>query len=473
MSASERVVVACGLGLTTVFTVSLFGQPVFGIPVLLAPLGFLVARHSRRDAVAVLTVYVLLLIFIPSPLIIEPLGASGTPANLLGIFMLWWWLFSRSVDGYGVATGPSPVRTMIYIFGGAVMASYATVAFRPVFPEEVSAADRGVLFFLGCAGIALLATDGIATRDRLDALLRRLVMAVGALAAIGVYQFFTGFDINGVLHIPGLTQNQQLIDIGTRSIFNRVAGTAAHPIEFGVVLGVVFPIALHYAFYAPRATRARWWFAVGLIALGIPMSLSRSAVVSIGVAMAVLLPTWPKERRKRAIQVGFVFGVLTRFAIPGLLGTVKSLFLNIANDPSTTGRTQDYAVLGSYLQDHIIFGRGFFTFLPTIYTTFDNEYLLILVEMGIVGVCVLLGLFLTGMCSARAARHAAADAETRHLGQALAAALAAALVAFGTFDGLSFPMASGTVFLILGATGALRRLTFASNPARPRAHALG
>jgi O-antigen ligase len=461
MSASERIVVACGVGLTTVFAVSLFGKPLYGIPVLIAPLAFLVARHSRRDAVAVLTVYILTLIFIPSPLIIEPLGASGTPANLLGIFMLWWWLHSRSVDGFGVATGPSPVRTMVYVFGGALMASFATFAFRPVFAEEVSAADRGVLFFLGCAGIALLTTDGVASRDRLDALLRRLVIAISALATIGIYQFFTGFDINDILHVPGLTQNQLLVDIGTRSIFNRVAGTAAHPIEFGVVLGVVFPVALHYALFAPRATRARWWVAVGLIALGIPMSLSRSAVVSIGVAMAVLLPTWPKQWSKRGIQAGIGFGVLTRFAIPGLLGTVKSLFLNIANDPSTTGRTQDYAVIGTYLADHLLFGRGFFTFLPTLYTTFDNEYLLILVEMGIVGVCVLLGLFITGMCSARAARHATSDTETRHLGQALAAALAAALVAFGTFDGLSFPMASGTVFLLIGAAGALRRVTLA------------
>jgi O-antigen ligase len=457
--SSERFVVAVGVGITAVFVVSLFGKPLYGLPVLLAPVAWLLLRNLHRDAVAVLSLYVVLLILVPSVLIVDPLGASGTPANILGIFMLWWWWYSRGVPGFGVATGPSPVRYAVYGLGVAVILSYAALAFRPVLPIEISAADRGILFLAGCAGITLLATDGIESRQRLDVLLRRLGGATAVLATIGIYQWITAFDINDFLQIPGLKQNQQLQDLVERSTFNRVAGTAAHPIEFGVVLAMVLPLALHFALHSTGWSRRRWWLATGLIAVGIPMAVSRSAIVGLVVAMVVIVPTWPRRWIVRGIAVLAAFLVALQFVIPGLLATIGDLFLRFGDDPSTTSRTQDYTVFARLYAERPIFGRGFFTFLPDVYTTFDNEYLVILLEVGIIGLLALIVLFVAGMGAGRAARHAARDEETRHLGQVLAGSIAAGAVAFGTFDAFSFPMAAGTTFLLIGTAGALRRLT--------------
>jgi hypothetical protein len=463
-SASERVVFACGLGIAVVFVVSLFGKPQYGVPVLLAPVLYVLVRNSQRDAAALLSVHVCLLILVPSVLIFEPLGSSGTPANVLGISLLWWWALSRFVLGSGVGTGRSPVRSCVYLLGLAILASYAALAFRPIVPIELSAADRGILFFAGCAGITLLATDGLESLARVNTLLRRLVAATTALAALGLYQFFTAFEVNDVLTVPGLKQNQQLNDLVQRASLNRVAGTAAHPIEFGVVMAMVFPIALHFALHASARARWRWWLAVGLIALGIPLSLSRSAVIAVALAMLVLMPTWPRPRIKRALVMGSVFIAAVQAAIPGLLDAVSGLFLNISSDPSTSGRTQDYAVFADIFMRQPVFGRGFFTFLPEVYTVFDNEYLLALVEIGIVGFVALTALLFAGMSAGRAARQASADEETRHLGQALSASIAAGALAFATFDALSFPMASGTLFLLIGIAGGLRRIT--RTPAR-------
>ena len=458
-SVSERVVLAFGLGISIVFVVSLFGKPQFGVPVLLVPLLYVLVRNSRRDAAAVLSMYVCLLILVPSVLIFEPLGGSGTPANVLGIGMLWWWLLSRFVLGANVPAERNPVRTCVYLLGLAILASYAALAFRPIIPIEISAADRGILFFAGCAGITLLATDGLESRERVDVLLRRLVAAATVLAGIGLFQFITSFDINTVLKVPGLTQNQQLNDLVERASFNRVAGTAAHPIEFGVVMAMLFPLALHFALHASPKTRVRWWIAVGLIALGIPLSLSRSAVISVALAMIVLMPTWPRQWVRRALLLGVGFLAIVQAAIPGLLDAVSGLFLNISSDPSTSGRTQDYVVFARIFMEQPILGRGFFTFLPNVYTVFDNEYLLALVEIGIVGCLALIALLFAGMSAGRAARKAAADEETKHLGQALAASIAAGTLAMRTFDALSFPMASGTLFLLIGIAGGLRRIT--------------
>ncbi|MEY2422450.1 MAG: hypothetical protein QOI95_2517 [Acidimicrobiaceae bacterium] len=457
-SASERVVLSCGLGIAVVFIVSLFGKPQYGVPILLVPLLYVFVRNSKRDAAAVLSLHVCLLILIPSVLIIEPLGGSGTPANMLGVGMLWWWLLSRFVLGSGIRVARSPVRTCVFLLGLAILASYAALAFRPIIPIEISAADRGILFFAGCAGITLLATDGLASRDRINTLLRRLVALVTVLAGIGLYQFVTNFDINDVLKVPGLTQNQQLNDLVHRASFNRVAGTAAHPIEFGVVMAMVFPIALHFALHASVKTRWRWWIAVALIATGIPLSLSRSAVISVALALIILMPTWPRDRIKRALVLGGSFLAVMQVAIPGLLDAVSGLFLNISSDPSTTSRTEDYAVFARIFTEQPVFGRGFFTFLPNVYTTFDNEYLLALVEIGVVGFLALVALLFAGMSAGRAARKASADEETRHLGQALAASIAAGALALATFDALSFPMASGTLFLLIGIAGGLRRV---------------
>src|SRR5581483_4649150 len=394
---------AVGAGIAIVFITSVFGHPLFAVPVLAIPVAVSIVRRSRRDAVAVLSLYVAFLLFIPAQLIFSPLGGSGTPANVLGIVMLWWWLHTRTVPGLGVSKGRSPVRWAIYGFGAAMMASYAAMGFRPIYPDEISGADRGVMFFLGCAGIALLACDGIADRARFDVLVRRLVAAGGLVAAFGVYQFFTLYDIN-TISVPLLTRNQKVADVVERSIFHRVAGTASHPIEFGVVMAMLLPLALHLALFSERGKRLRWWLASGVIALVIPMTLSRAAVVTLAVALVIIVPTWPPRWRRRGILIGGTFAVAVRVAIPGLVGTVTSLFTNINNDPSTSGRTQDYTYFADLFVQRPILGRGFFTFLPDIYTIFDNEFLVILVEMGIVGLIALLAVLVSGMGSARAAR---------------------------------------------------------------------
>lgn len=419
------------------------------------------ARPAPRMAGvgALLSAYVALLLLLPSTLVIGPLGASGTPANLFGLSLLWLWLAGRLHPRSRLGEGSQPVRAALLVFVAAVGTSCVAAAFRPILPVESTALDRGVLMLLGAAGVTLMTADGIADRGQLDKLIRRVVGVATIVAIAGIVQFVVGYDVKPLLKLPGLTENLVASGIGERSIFRRVSGTTAHPIEFGVVLAMVFPLALHRGLYGGETGRVRRWGPLVALGLALPMSLSRSAFVALALAMVVLLPTWPRDRRRRGLLVGAVFLAGTRFAIPGLLGTIRSLFTNLGNDPSIEGRTEDYAVFGRYFSDNPWLGRGFFTFIPERYTTFDNQLLLSLVEVGVVGTVALLALLFIGMGSARGARRRSTDPATRHLGQALAASLAGALIAFGTFDALSFPMVAGCVFLTLGLSGALWRLT--------------
>ena len=67
-------------------------------------------------------------------------------------------------------------------------------------------------------------------------------------------------------------------------------------------------------------------------------------------------------------------------------------------------------------------------------------------------------MFVTGLVTARKVRRLSTDPEHRDLGQAMTASVAVAMVTFGTFDALSFAMASGLIFMLLGCAGAALRL---------------
>ena len=72
--------------------------------------------------------------------------------------------------------------------------------------------------------------------------------------------------------------------------------------------------------------------------------------------------------------------------MPGLLGTLRSLFLHASSDPSVKGRTNDYTVVFQYVGERPWFGRGPGTFLPGRYILLDNQFLGALVATGVVGV---------------------------------------------------------------------------------------
>jgi O-antigen ligase len=226
---------------------------------------------------------------------------------------------------------------------------------------------------------------------------------------------------------------------------------------------MILPIALHYALDAADRRRRRW-IPVGLIALALPISISRSAVLGAVLVLVFLLPSWTKARRRRAYGVVLLFMCLIYLLVPGLLGTLRNLFTGLFSDSSTTSRTDSYSVAGPYISARPIFGRGVGTFLPSSHIV-DNQYLLMLIGGGIVGLAALVLLFAVGILSARGVRKRSTDPEVRGLAQSLATSVAVAAAASATFDLLSFPMVAGLTFLVLGCVGAMWNMYVA--PARP------
>ncbi|MCZ7525054.1 MAG: O-antigen ligase family protein [Acidimicrobiia bacterium] len=435
-------------------------EPALGAFLALSFIGAAALLRSRRDVTSFLTLFLVAAFVIPSPQVITPLGGSATPATMIGLAAAWLWINARIVPTLGLARERQPVRIAILVWGWATLASYAAAWTRPLPGVEARAADRGLVVMLSAAGLALLAADGVLSRDRLDTLLRRTVWIGAFVAVVGLVQFAFGFDLAAKIHVPGLGTVNQFTFIQTREGFRRVAGTAYHPIEYAVVLCALLPLALHFALRGPFGVqRIRRWAPVVLIGAAIPTSVSRTAVVGVAVAAVMLLPAWSARRRFAAVVTGGAFMVAVQVAWPGLVTAIVELFTEIESDVSYTTRTADYA---SGLREFVqrpVFGRGFRTFHPEGYFFIDNQYLMSLIETGVLGVLALASIFVVGMTLARGARHRSADPVTRDLGQSLAAAIAVSGVCFATFDALSFPMITGLTFLLVGCAGALWRLT--------------
>jgi O-antigen ligase len=417
-------------------------------------------EHVRkfRDSTGPLIVYLVLLFGLPAQLVFAPLGAAGSPSTVFGMVFFIWWLYARLVPSLGAAVGRQPMRVALLCFQIITLVSFLAGALRPMTSEEASSSARGLLSLCAWSGILLVAADGIRTRASLERLLRALVAGATFLAALGLIQFFTGWNPASMISIPGLHLNQPFATDLARSSFVRVQGTATHAIEFGVVLCMVFPLALHNAWFAKDHKRRRWLMA-GSIAVVLPMTVSRSAMLGLGVILAVMLATWPSERRRKVLLISPVLLVVLKFIVPGLLGTLKGLFLGIQNDPSAQGRTDDYNAVAFYVSKTPWIGRGLSTFIPEMYRTLDNAYLGWVVEAGIIGLIVLIGFQLAGLVVAWQVRiRARQDEETRDLAASIFAGLLAGTLNFATFDALGFAMFAGTYFLMLGIVGALWRV---------------
>jgi hypothetical protein len=448
---------AMGVALLLVVAIVPLTGPLGGVAVAaLLILGTIIGMLvlSARDGCAVLTLLVVLLLLVPQDyVLVGPLKSVGSPAILVSLVALAIWASSRILN-LSEAVELHPVRWVLVAFTIAALTSYAAGMTRELTTAEQASADRVVFPLLGLLGVALLAVDALGGRDRITTLLQRLVLVGGVAAFVGILEFsFSGFNFREVMLLPGLTANVDLVS-HTRSGFDRVTAGASHPIEFSVVTAALVPLALHFSLHANEGRR--WPYSLALVALliAVPMSVSRSGFLTLAVGLSVYAVALSPRGRFNALVLGLLGLGLFRAAVPGLLGTVRSLFSDVGTDPSIAGRTDDYQMIPVLMEGHWWFGRGLGTFLPDVYFFLDNQYLASLLQEGVVGLSAFIALHVVGLGVARGVRHRSSDPALRSEAQAMAATIVALAVAALTFDALSFRQSAFLLFLMIGCAGA-------------------
>jgi hypothetical protein len=409
----------------------------------------------------VLSVYAALIMLAPATQTFANLGALGAPATIFSVVAFLWFLAGRLTGRFTLDPGSSSVRKAMCVLTASFLLSYITLSGRSASPLETQAADRALILLLIWCGLVVVASGAITERERLDTLLRRLVLFGTIVAGLGIFEFFTSWQITEHIVIPGLSTNISPNATGARGGHLRAQATTTQPLEFGAVIALHLPFALQQAGASPHRgpglrNLLRRYGPVTTMIISLPLTVSRTAIIGLVVVMAFLLPSWPKKRRRPAYAISLVGAVAVRLLVPGLLGTILVLFSSASgnSDNSTQARTKDYAGVAGYIKERPWFGRGPATFIPSLYRYTDNYYLLSIVEVGIVGVLAILIVFLTGIRVGRLGRRFSVDEPYRDLGQCFAAAFAVMLVVSATFDTLSFPMLSGLFFLLFGCAGA-------------------
>jgi O-antigen ligase len=298
--------------------------------------------------------------------------------------------------------------------------------------------------------------------------MRVIVVCGSVVALVGILQYLVGFDLNPHLRPPGMHFGSFDASTGSRDGLTRAAGTTANPLEFGVFCAMVLPVAIHVAFHVMQSGRRSgiWWTCVGLIGGGLMFSVSRSAILGVAAAVIVLLIGWPARRRMWTAVAALGFLVVIKIASPGLLGAFFSLFQNAGQDSSVQWRTHDYATAQQLISQHIWLGRGLGTWYAPKHEVFDNQYLLTLVDSGVIGLVAFLGIVFSAMYAAlrvgllchRFPERIGTAATDRDLALSIGASIAVVLPTCATFDFLAFPTVSAMLFLLVGIAAALLRI---------------
>jgi O-antigen ligase len=393
---------------------------------------------------------------VPAALVFTgPLESNGWVGRLI-VF----WIAAAVIVGWVGRVGrpprASPSEIGVWLLIGALTTSVAASGLRTLAESESTGVTRAALVMFPLAIVAL-GISATANERRTDALLAAILLGATVSALVGMMQFVKPFDLATAIRLPGMTA-RQIGGMGSRGGFFRVKGAAGHPIEFGVICGALVPLGMHFVrFGRTHNRRILATLATVCLLLAIPMGVSRSGILVVAVALTVYAVVLSARQRFSLLILGLGAALVMRAAIPGLLGTVTSFFTNASTDNSVTGRTQDYAQIDAFFRETPILGRGLGTFRPEDYFFLDNQYLLALVEGGIVLLVATILFFLFVVAACRGASVRAARAVDASRAQAVMAAVLAIGVSGAFFDLFSFAQVTVLTFILAGVAGALWR----------------
>lgn len=421
-----------------------------------------ITRKLPWDAARLVIVYVVLLYAVPSNVTISGMGALGRPHFLWGLVMFAFWAVSRlqwrTVD---VPSTTQPVRVAFVVFLVIALVSFAAAMLRGQPGDQVSQLITSLLRLVSWGGVLLVIIDGVRTMRDVSRIIRVVAIGAALLALLALVQSFTGqshLEFWG--SIPGLTAGEG--GLAERAGRTRTAATAMHPLEFGTVLNAALPLCVAgalsqgYGRGQPRTSARWWWGASALLAVVALMSVSRSAIIGLAVAVVLIVPAVPRRTRLLVVLGGCAVIAVMIAVMPGLVGTTLSLFTS--SDGSTLSRTGALDRLPEFVSASPLIGIGFGTFLPRYYV-FDNGWAGLTIELGLLGVIAFAGMIAAAVWSAWQARRDSESPLVGLSGHALAAAVITAAVVLAFFDGLAFPMSGGFLFVMIGLCAAIRSVS--------------
>jgi hypothetical protein len=411
--------------------------------------------RSRIEIGTMLVVYALVLFLVPSRYTVGPFAV--TAAMAVGFIALLLWTFGRALGTTGMGHHRNGPRIAIVAILATTLAFYGIRMLSPIVELDQRNADRNLATIVALCAVAIALIEGLRDRRQLNQVLGGLVVGASLVAVLAYLQFFVHLDIAQYIKPPGFKAVGHEGFTYTRDGLRRVAGTARHPIEFGLAMAAVLPIALHFAAHA-RTLVARWGSRVSsvLIAGAIPLALSRSAVIALALVAVIIVPTWPSSRRWGAAAALAAMVVTLSLIAPAVLPEIGGLLAQKEGTGSLETRANATDVAFELINERPLFGHGFSSEFDSP-VVIDNQYLVTTIETGVVGLVALLGLVGAGVVAGRRVRAVSRDPSTRDLAQSLVAMISAVAIGGFGLNIVRFPLTAGILFIGVGAVGALVR----------------
>jgi hypothetical protein len=286
-----------------------------------------------------------------------------------------------------------------------------------------------------------------------------LIAVLSGLTALGTviesrFDYNVFFDLSshlfpGMVAIPGDLHG--LDEIGRATIY----GPTSQPLELATLLALSTPFAILGLLDSPKGKKRVWYGILLALLLAADLSTGRKSGVLVPAVGLFAILAYRPHSLKRLVPVGTFLIFVVNVLAPGMLWSLYFQLTHVGAVKSTQARSADYDAVWSDVTGHLLLGRGFKSFDPHVYRILDNEYLGLLIGVGLLGVMAYLGIFAMIVSAAHATIRGADPIRSRY---ALAGAAVAVSTAFASFlfDLLSFPHVPYLVFLIGGMVLALR-----------------
>jgi hypothetical protein len=335
------------------------------------------------------------------------------------------------------ALRPSRVLLALAAF---VVAAYALgVAGAPL----PSRAERAVLgWWLLADQLLFLWVATVAVRALGARQVARVVAALAVtVAVIGIAERYLGTSYarwwfegqRGTSPVAGQT-------LELRGSQQRVRATAEFALQYAWVLAFFLPLV---SVLALRARRAVALLAPALMALALVFSISRSAYAGLGASAVALLLFAPRNRRLIAALAAA--GIVAAFLYLGT-SAVREPY-SAASPDSVASRERRLELVTGALAPEPWFGIGLDGLEARGITSTDSHYLLVYAGVGVLGLALLVGALGTAIGTAgAAARHS--DDEDAPLAAAVLGGVVSGGIAAFSFDSLSGPFSSWTLWLL-------------------------
>jgi hypothetical protein len=379
------------------------------------------------------------------------------------------WLTSLLIDRRVTLTA-TPFDWPILLLVGCILASELTN------PGRVQAYGSFVMktltFFFSFVLVYYLIATTIRSRDSVLLLLRLLTGGTTVVAALGILELRTGFNVFNKLHsvLPILILDPTGISDIERGGHLRIYGPAQHPIALGGLFALVVPISV----YLMKIGGRRWFFATVLLILGALATGSRTALTMLLAEFAVYFI----RHRREAIRVLPAFLpaiVVIHIFLPGAIGNFREAFFPKggliaeqtqlaanANAQLAGGRIRQLRPMISEASRHPLFGEGMGTRIVGFFVKernapiLDNQWLNNLLDVGYIGFGLWLWLFVRAVRKLlRRGKELDADDADRWLFDGLAASIVAFGVGMLTFDAFGFTQIFIVFWVLLGLSAAL------------------